>query len=94
MARIIDLIIKNYPDINGVYQVASKPITKYNLLCLIKEIFKLDVNITRDEDFCCDLSLNMDRFTKTTGYVAPDWEEMIYQMYQDPTDYNSMRKHD
>jgi dTDP-4-dehydrorhamnose reductase len=94
LARIITLIIKNYPDICGVYQVASKPITKYNLLHLVKEIFELDVNITSDKDFCCNLSLNMDRFIQTTGYIAPSWEEMIHTMYKDPTDYNSMRTDD
>ncbi len=94
LARIINMIIKGYPDICGIYQVASKPITKYNLLCLVKEIFELDVNIIRDEDFCRDLSLNMDRFVQTTGYIAPDWEEMIRQMYKDPTDYDSMRTDD
>ncbi|MCP4613434.1 MAG: SDR family oxidoreductase [Planctomycetes bacterium] len=94
LARMIALIIKNYQDICGVYQVASKPITKYNLLQLVKEIFELDVNITCDKDFCCDRSLNMDRFTQTTGYVAPSWEEMIRKMYKDPTDYDNMRTDD
>lgn len=94
LARIINMIIKNYPDICGVYQVASKPISKYNLLSLVKEIFKLDIDITCDTDICCDLSLNMNRFTQATGYIAPDWKEMIFQMYKDPTDYNSMRKQD
>ena len=94
MAKIMAMIIKDHPDICGVYQVASKPIAKYNLLCLIKDTFGLNVNITRDEDFCCDLSLNMDRFVQTTGYIAPSWEEMISQMSKDPTDYDSMRKHD
>jgi len=94
MAKIIAMIIKDHPNICGVYQVASKPITKYNLLCLVKEIFELDVNITRDEDFCCNRSLKMDRFVQTTGYIAPSWEEMVRQMYKDPTDYDGMRKHD
>lgn len=94
LARIIALIIKNYPDIWGVYHVASKPISKYNLLHLVKEIFELDVNITRNKDFCCDLRLNMDKFTQTTGYIAPSWEEMIRKMYKDPTDYDSMRAND
>jgi len=94
MAKIMAMIIKGHPDICGVYQVASKPITKYNLLCLLKETFELDVNITREEDFCCDLSLNMDRFVQTTGYIVPSWEEMISQMSKDPTDYDSMRKYD
>jgi dTDP-4-dehydrorhamnose reductase len=94
LARIIAMIIKNYPNICGVYQVASKPITKYNLLHLVKEIFDLNVNIACDTEFCCDRSLNMDRFTQTTGYIAPSWEEMIRNMYKDPTDYDSMRTND
>lgn len=94
MAKIMAMIIKDHPHICGVYQVASKPITKYNLLCLIKDTFGLNVNITREEDFCCDLSLNMDRFVQTTGYIVPSWEEMICQMSKDPTDYDNMRKHD
>ena len=60
---------------------------------LSKKIFKLDINITSDKEFCCDLSLSMDKFTQATSYVAPDWEEMVLQMYKDPTDYDSMRKH-
>jgi len=92
LAKIIALIIKNYPNICGVYQVASKPITKYNLLSLVKEIFELDVNIICDDDICCDRSLNMDRFAQTTGYTAPSWEEMILKMHKDPTDYDSKRK--
>ena len=94
MVKIMAMIIKDHPHICGVYQVASKPITKYNLLCLIKDTFGLNVNITRDEDFCCDLSLKMDRFVQTTGHIAPCWEEMICQMYKDPTDYDNMRNHD
>jgi dTDP-4-dehydrorhamnose reductase len=92
LAGIINMIINNYPDISGVYQVASKPISKYNLLSLVKEIFKLDINIIRDNNICCDLSLNMDKFIQTTGYTAPSWEEMIHRMYEDTTDYDSMRK--
>lgn len=92
LATIIAMIIQNHPDIYGVYQVASNPITKYNLLSLVKEIFKLDVNIIRNDDFRCDRSLNMDRFSQITGYIAPSWQEMIYRMYKDPTDYDSMRK--
>jgi dTDP-4-dehydrorhamnose reductase len=91
MAKIINMIIKNYPNTHGVYHVASKPISKYNLLCLVKEIYKLDINIIGDEEFCCDLSLNMNKFTQATGYVAPQWEEMIHQVYMDPTDYDTMR---
>lgn len=92
MAKIMTLVIEKHPDLCGVYQVASIPISKYNLLCLVEKIFGLDINIVGDEDFTCDRSLKMDRFSHITGYVAPSWEEMIRQMYEDPTDYVGMRK--
>jgi dTDP-4-dehydrorhamnose reductase len=92
MARIIAMIIEGHTDLCGVYHLASEPIDKYNLLCMIKDVFGLDTNIEKDEDFVCKRDLLMERFSEVTGYVAPSWETMIRQMYEDPTDYVSMRE--
>lgn len=67
----------------GVFQVASEPINKYDLLCLIREVCKLDIEIEKKDDFFCDRSMIMGPFTEATGYVAPSWEEMIRQMHED-----------
>ena len=34
-----------------------------------------------------DLSLNGDRFTAATGYVAPDWRRLVANLAADPTPY-------
>ena len=47
---------------------------------MICEIGGYEIDIERDETFCCDRSLVMDRFTAATGYVAPPWRQMIEEM--------------
>lgn len=81
LTRIMTVIIKQQPSLSGLYQVASNPINKFDLLTLINDIYKLNVTIVPDENFVCDRSLVMQRFTAQTGYVAPSWEKMIMDMY-------------
>ena len=87
MARIMAIVIERHSGLSGLYHVASVPISKYKLLLLVREVFGLDVKIERDEDFACDRSLLMDRFSEATGYVAPGWERMIREMHEETTAY-------
>jgi dTDP-4-dehydrorhamnose reductase len=88
LSRIISLTLKN-PDLKGLYHVASHPIDKDNLLRLLNEAYKAGVSIERDETFCCDRSLIMDRFTVETGYAPPAWPVMIQALRNDPTPYDA-----
>jgi len=83
LVNVIDLVITKYPDLHGVYQIASERISKYDLLQLINEIYQLNITIEPDNSFMCDRSLNMARFHSATGYKAPDWNEMILAMYKE-----------
>lgn len=87
MAGIIAMLIEKHADICGLYHIASRPINKYNLLCLVKDVFGLKIDIEKDENFVCNRALVMERFSQVTGYIAPSWEQMIRQMYEDPTQY-------
>jgi dTDP-4-dehydrorhamnose reductase len=80
MARIVDRIVHLHPNLHGVWQVASAPISKYDLLCLVRDKFALKVEIEPFDDFVCDRSLNADRFNATTGYVPPTWDKMIEEL--------------
>jgi len=80
LAQIIEKIILEYPTLTGLWHVSSNPITKYQLLNIMNETFKLGITIERDEIFVCDRSLNSDRFRKHTGYSPPSWETMISQL--------------
>lgn len=87
MARIIAKIIET-PEIHGLFQVASAPINKYDLLAMLRDKMKLDIQIDEDNDFFCDRSMIMDRFTKETGYEAPSWDDMLTELANDKTPYD------
>jgi dTDP-4-dehydrorhamnose reductase len=92
LAEIISRLIKNHPELEGLYHVSSRPIDKCRLLGLVKEEFGLDIEIIPDGDFYMDRSLNCEKFKNVTGFQAPSWEEMVRRMAEDPTRYDEWRK--
>lgn len=89
MARIVARVLAAKQALRGVYQVASAPISKFDLLALLREIGAYPVEITANRDFACDRSLVMERFTEATGYVAPAWKAMLEEMIADSTPYDA-----
>lgn len=80
LSRIIEMILRDFPNASGVYQVSSNPISKYELLLLIQKSLKLKVKIIPDDSFSCDRSLDSSRFRAEFGYSPPDWNEMIEEL--------------
>ncbi|VEN74467.1 dTDP-4-dehydrorhamnose reductase [Candidatus Desulfarcum epimagneticum] len=78
--RIVEKIITERPRCSGIYNVSSEPITKYDLLSLIKEKLNLDIEIVPDYRFACDRSLDSTRFRQTFNYTPPAWEAMIEEL--------------
>lgn len=92
LTEIIAKIIIEYPAMQGIWHVASEPISKFDLLSLVKKIYGLKIKINIDEQVVCDRSLNADRFKKLTGLVSPPWSDMLDHMYRDSTPYSDMRR--
>ena len=92
LAEIIARIVVEQPEMHGVWHVASDPVSKFDLLSLVKQVYRLNIKIEPDEAVVCDRSLNADRFRQATGFVPPTWYDMIEQMYQDPTPYSELRR--
>lgn len=81
LAQLIRDIVIPRPELSGLYHVAAQPISKYDLLCLVAEVYGKSIEITPDDALVIDRSLNAMRFQKDTGYVAPSWPELIRLMY-------------
>ena len=77
LAGIIDLLIARFPEMSGVYQVSSDPISKFDLIVLANEIFELRLDVVPDESFFCDRRLDSSRFRAHTGYQPPSWRKML-----------------
>ena len=84
MARIIVRILTRHPTLSGLWHVASKPISKFDLLKLCQIKLGWEGVIKPNDEFVCDRSLNGDRFNEATGYKPPGWEAMISELAQKP----------
>lgn len=80
---VIENVLLNFPRLSGLYQVASNPISKYNLLKLIAQVFQKNINVVPNDSVVIDRSLDGSLFQEATGFVAPSWEEMVKKMYLD-----------
>lgn len=80
ISRIIEKMLVQHPDAFGLYHVSSDPISKFDLLTLIKEKMNHDIEIIPDETFHCDRSLDSTTFRKEFNYTPPAWEAMIEEL--------------
>jgi dTDP-4-dehydrorhamnose reductase len=87
LADVVTAIIRNSPQLHGLFQVVSQPISKYDLLCLVRDAYRLEVTIVPDDKEVSDRSMKGDEFRRATGYVAPPWTELIERLKNDPTPY-------
>jgi dTDP-4-dehydrorhamnose reductase len=91
LADIIADLIDNHPDLNGMYQVSSDPINKYDLLLEARDAFGVNIQIEPDDHLRIDRSLDSTRFRQATGFQPPSWPDMLGAMASDPTPYDSWR---
>ncbi|MDP2851933.1 MAG: SDR family oxidoreductase [Gallionella sp.] len=81
LAHVIRDVVIPRPDLSGIYHVASEPISKYDLLRLIAEVYGKMIEIVADDRLVVDRSLRADRFKTATGYVPVAWRELVKIMY-------------
>ena len=81
MSRVIERVLVEHPHLSGVWQVASEPINKYDLLVRFAEVLgRDDITIVPDDAVKIDRSLIPVAFEKATGYHAPGWNEMLEEL--------------
>ncbi len=88
LARIIREFVIPYfampnPVLQGLYQISTEPISKYDLLQRIAKVYQKPIEIEPDDNIHINRSLNSTRFQKITGYSPPPWPVLIEAMYQD-----------
>jgi len=81
LARIMKDYVLQHPELNGLYHVAAAPISKLELLKLVAAQYGKRIEIDPDCELTIDRSLNAGRFCKATGYVSPEWPELIQKMH-------------
>jgi len=82
MAQIIENYVLPFPKLTGLFHVSVDPISKYDLLTMVKKIYKKKIVIVPDNTLMIDRSLNSDNFRAATGFTPKSWPEMIKSMYK------------
>jgi dTDP-4-dehydrorhamnose reductase len=92
LAELIATVIREQLPLSGVWHVAGVPIAKHDLLALVRDTMRLDIDLVPDDAFIIDRSLDGTRFRNATGWQAPAWPEMIAAMASDPTPYGEIQE--
>ena len=83
LADVVRDVVLPRPELSGIYHLATKPISKFDLLQLVAERYGKTIELIADDRDNPDRSLVADRFARATGYVAPEWPELVEVMYRD-----------
>jgi len=87
IAEVVAMVIEKFPTLSGLYQVVADPISKHDLLGLIRDAFSLDMKIMPETETVSDRSMKGDKLKAATGYVSPPWPELMANLANDPTPY-------
>jgi len=83
LARVIKDYVIPMEELSGLYHVSATPISKFDLLSLVSEIYNKEIDIIPEDDFILDRSLNSDHFQKVVGYQPPNWNDLIKIMHKE-----------
>jgi dTDP-4-dehydrorhamnose reductase len=82
---IIATILRDYilpnSQLSGLYHLSADPISKYELLQLIKDACTKDIEIVPESHVVIDRSLNSDRFRAATRFEPLPWPDMVDEMF-------------
>ena len=90
MAEIVLKLIDQYPNLIGVYNISSKPISKFELLKLWNNLFDINANIEVDNIYTSNKNLISDNFYRTISMEQPDWVELSSQLNIDNVLHNNL----
>jgi dTDP-4-dehydrorhamnose reductase len=92
LARVVAEVIEHQAGLSGLYQVASQPITKYDLLCLVRDAYGLDVVIHPEDEPVSDRTMVGKSFEMATGAITPPWPALVAELAEEYPRYQAWRK--
>lgn len=92
LSRVILRVIEQHTDLSGIYHVAAKSISKFDLLTALNERFDRRLTIRPDTSVRINRSLDGSRFRAATSYEAPDWHSMLTELSHEAPAYERWRQ--
>ena len=87
-------LIQNYKNLNGIYNLASNPISKFELLHLINSNFDLGLVINKDQNIVSNKTLDASKIENKLGVKSPSWNELIIELKKDYMHFIDLYKRD
>lgn len=81
MSKLVANIIESSKPLIGLYQVSSAPISKYDLVSKINEVFDLKIQLQKDENYSTEKILLSEKIIKDFGFHCPDWSVMLEDLH-------------
>jgi dTDP-4-dehydrorhamnose reductase len=88
LVRVVSECLLNQPRLEGIFHVASEPISKMELLEMTAAKYKKKIRIVPDSSIHVDRSLRADKFAKATGYLPRSWTALMDEMYDEEKLWN------
>ncbi len=82
IAKVLDKFIIPNKNLEGLYHLSGKTISKYDLLNLIKKVYKLNIKININRNVKINRSLNSNSLQQSTGYKPNSWNKIIKEMFE------------
>ena len=80
IARVIDEFVIPHSELRGLYHLSVDPISKYDLLKLVSQVYEKKIEIHQDDQVQIDRSLDSSRFRTATGFRPRPWPELVRAM--------------
>ena len=89
MSKIVKKIILSYPKLSGLFQLAPNfPISKYDLLCIARDVYNIDIEIIPDHNIIHKPTLNGSKLRKMIDINVPNWSDMMKELADEKNFYN------
>jgi dTDP-4-dehydrorhamnose reductase len=85
---LVARIIRSHPDLDGVWHASAEAISKHDLLHLVNRVYRLGIEIERDDTIAIDRRLDSTRLRIRTGWRPPPWNDMIAAMHAEDAIYD------
>ncbi len=91
-ADLLLALVKERPELRGLYHVAAAPLSKRDLLAFLGRAYAVGIALDDADEPALDRSLDGRRFWRDVGLQPPDWASMAAELAADPTPYDSWRQ--
>jgi dTDP-4-dehydrorhamnose reductase len=82
LTRVIRDYVLPRVELRGLYHVSAAPISKYELLRLVAQVYGKAIEIVPDDEPVIDRSLDSTRFRGLVGYDPPEWPDLVRTMHE------------